>query len=479
MGERLIYLYFFFPHFPKHPMVRRLRHFSRQRLYFLSFLLLLLVVIAFKVRPDDPANTVKITGSNVDYAVVGKLNNEREKYRKMCNWNIPNTLSIVSRNRDLSNLETADLFQVELCESQSLEQKSSLEDAADVLLYVDDGFEDHTHCGIGCRFMRLDMALWFAYANRMSLHSIPNGRWEYTSAQVCPRRNHECYFQSLVSNPLQEWLLDERTMKMVNSFDAAKLKSNENMLSVNLWSRRSLDSFRNVHQFGSVWLRMSKLLSDKSGCWVAAQILYYLLKPNKMLETAILKEKERLNWNSSENRCIAVHVRHGWRSRFNSKIIMSDYIKSIQRFSKTKKILLITEDEEVIKDAESNFPEYQWLYTEYPRENKHDIGVAMSKGEVDSTAEALNALVNLFLSSECEYFVGRVNSTWFRLMIMLAYGKYGTMPPFDNLLEDWGHGGLRKWGFFGMCTLDELREEIATLKRTFPELVKMDISKIK
>ena len=95
-------------------------------------------------------------------------------------------------------------------------------------------------------------------------------------------------------------------------------------------------------------------------------------------------------------------------------------------------------------------PNQTFLYTEYPRENKHDIGVAMSKREVDSTAEALNALVNLFLSSECEYFVGRVNSTWFRLMIMLAYGKYGTMPPFDNLLEDWGRGGLRKW-FFLVC----------------------------
>ena len=98
---------------------------------------------------------------------------------------------------------------------------------------------------------------------------------------------------------------------------------------------------------------------------------------------------------------------------------MADYMESIQRFPKIKNILLITEDEEVIKDAESNFPHYQWHYTEYPRENKHDIGVAMSRGEIDSTGEALNALVNLFLSSECEYFVGRVNSTWFRLMIML------------------------------------------------------------
>ena len=64
-------------------------------------------------------------------------------------------------------------------------------------------------------------------------------------------------------------------------------------------------------------------------------------------------------------------------------------------------------------------------------------------------------------------------------MIMLAYGKYGQMPPFDNLREDWGHGGLRKCGFFGMCTLEELQKEVIDLKRKFPELVKMDPSKIK
>ncbi|CAL6334282.1 unnamed protein product [Bathycoccus prasinos] len=354
-----------------------------------------------------------------------------------------------------------------------------MEDGKSVLLFIDDGFEDRTHCGIGCRFMRLDMALWFSYANQKSLHSIPNGKWEYTSANVCPQRNHECYFQNLVSDPLQEWIQDERTKYMVSSFDAENLKYNEKLLNVDLWSRKSLDSFRKEHQFGTIWFQESEILSRKTGCWVGAQILYYLLKPNPTLQATILKEKERLQWTSNESSCIAVHVRHGWRSRFNSKIVMSDYMKSIKRFSKTKKVLLITEDEEVIKDAELNFPDYQWLYTDYPRENKHDIGVAMQKGEVDSTAEALNALVNLFLSSECEYFVGRVNSTWFRLMIMLAYGKYGTMPPFDNLLEDWGHGGLRKWGFFGMCTLDELRKEVNTLIYKFPELVKMDISKIK
>ena len=86
--------------------------------------------------------------------------------------------------------------------------------------------------------------------------------------------------------------------------------------------------------------------------------------------------------------------------------------------------------------------------------------------------------MNLFLSSECDFFVGRVNSTWYRLMIMLAYGKYGKMPPFDNLFEDWGHGGLRKWGFFGMCTLRELRDEVRILAENFPSLVQMDFLKI-
>lgn len=400
--------------------------------------------------------------------------------RKLCGWNTANSLSLLSNLKDLRHIESADLFHLLLCDSQTLKDSGFLESKREVLLFIDDGFEDRTHCGIGCRFMRMTMGMWYSYANDMTLHSIPHGGWEYTSAKSCTQRNHECYFQSIASNPLLEWIEDESTKEMIFKFDAPSLKQHENTLNVNLWSRQSLDAFRTTQKFGSIWLKdASGLLSDKSGCWVAAQILFYLLKPNIVLEKAISKEKERMSWDLRTKKCIAVHVRHGWRARFNVNVTMSDYMKSIGRFSSTKKILLITEDEEVIRDAEKNFPQYEWYYTNYPRGNTHDIGVAMIKGEVDPTAEALNALVNLFLSSECDFFVGQVNSTWFRLMIMLAYGKYGTMPPFDNLFEDWGHGGLRKWGFFGMCTLEELREEVVELKRNFPKLVKMDTTLIK
>ena len=85
----------------------------------------------------------------------------------------------------------------------------------------------------------------------------------------------------------------------------------------------------------------------------------------------------------SQSKCIA--VRTSWlESRLMLKYT-KDYRKSMRRFSSTKKILLITEDEGVIRDAEENFSQYDWYYTNYPRENKHDIGVAMAEGEVDPT----------------------------------------------------------------------------------------------
>ena len=399
--------------------------------------------------------------------------------RYLCAWQFPNTLSILTNSESTVALKKADNFQEMLCKSQTFVPVSLLGDFQEALIFVDDGSDDKTHCGIGCRFMRLDMAFWYAYSNHMSLHSLVRGDWEYTSAVDCPSRNHECYFQPIASAPIKEFVSDRRSVEMLLSYDSKKLKDNEQYLEARLWTRKSLDFLRKDFGFGIPALKEDLLLEKKTGCWLAAQILYFLLKPNTILENEVRKAKEKLNWNRDSGKCVAVHVRHGWRSRFSADLSMTEYVMSVRRLSHVKKILLITEDDKVISDALSNFPEYDWLYTEYPRENSHDIGIAMSEGKIDPTAEALNALVNLILSSECQYFVGQVNSTWYRLMIMLAYGKYGQMPPFDNIREDWGHGGLRKWGFFGMCTLEELQKEVAELKRRFPELVKMDPSKIK
>jgi hypothetical protein len=205
---------------------------------------------------------------------------------------------------------------------------------------------------------------------------------------------------------------------------------------------------------------------DKTGCWVAGQLLWYLLQPNKKLEERVDAEKKRLGW---KGRCIAVHVRNGWRAKLNAKLTIHDFMKPAKRMpqvsclryaSKTcvlhlvtalksshhlpsaqvENVLLMTEDQSIIDAAEREMPHYNWLYTNYSRSNAHDIGLEMSKGAINPEDEAINALVNLILSSECDFFIGRANSTWFRLIILFAYGRYGFMPPFENLMEDWGHG---------------------------------------
>ena len=398
--------------------------------------------------------------------------------RHVCSWNNPrNSLSRIHSIREGHNFELEDIFQESLCSLQTLRPSTILEGSNEPLVFIDDGFEDKTHCGIGCRFMRLDMALWFAYNNDMSLHNIPKGSWEYTSASSCPSRNHECYFEPLASDPLDFWILDAKSKELISSSNAEMLKNNEKRLSVQLWSRDNLDMFRSQHNFGADWFEEHKLFAGKSGCWFAAQNLYYLLKPNKMLEEEIKNVKLQLKWRDG-NRCIALHVRHGDRSKLNAHVKVSDYVAALKLLPSVRKVLLVTDDFRVIEVMKEKFPEYDWVYTNYPRNNTVNIGSAMRSGKLDPTKEALNALVNLMLASECEYFVGRANSTWYRLMIMLSYGKFGTMPPFVNVHEDWGHGGLRKWGFFGMCTLPELLKEVLNLKKKYPALIKMDPSKI-
>ena len=106
--------------------------------------------------------------------------------------------------------------------------------------------------------------------------------------------------------------------------------------SVFLFTRRSLDDFRATDKFGVRWipsilsrlLPMSTKRQTKTGCWVAGQLLYHILQPNEQLEEALRKEKQRLNW---PERCVALHVRHGWRARFNSHLKASDFMARVKR----------------------------------------------------------------------------------------------------------------------------------------------------
>ncbi|XRB17866.1 Fuct6p protein [Pseudoscourfieldia marina] len=445
-------------------------------------LFILVFLTFFSARSDTSVSEWSIAIEN-SKSVFAR---ETCKIRYTCTWRHPTSMLQVCGFFEESALFVSDVFQRYLCESQQSEGGETVDGPPfydRLMVFADDGQDDKTHCGIGCRFMRLTMAFWQALHDESMLVSAPKGSWTYTHVSECPSRNEECYFQPLSKDTTHTWNVDSvalDALQTTRTNSLGNLKTLFQSADMTLWTRSSLDAFRYQHNFGQSWLNELPNFTQtygKSGCWFAGQLLYFLLSPNKQMNERLLAEKRRLNWESSGRDCIAVHVRHGWRARFNARLTMKDFMKSIRRYQ-SRNVLLITEDQSVIDDAKQNFPEYNWMYTNYPRDNKHDIGIAMEKGEIDPTPEAINALLNLYLSSECRYHVGRVNSTWFRLMIMLAYGRYGTMPLFDNLQEDWGHGGVHKWGFFGMCTLREVRKEVAILKKQFPSVVSMDLSKI-
>ncbi|KAK3281328.1 hypothetical protein CYMTET_10876 [Cymbomonas tetramitiformis] len=369
------------------------------------------------------------------------------------------------------NLAAADAFQQRLCSLQFSHPSSQ------VMVLADDGSQDATHCGIGCRFLRQTAAFWVALNNNQRVLSPLRGEWTYTDASSCKERNNDCYFAPLSSAVQTFPTSSGGALNVLNSTASRLLPEHSTDLQrqgIQVFTRSSLDEFRGKQKFGIPWMTSFPETTNKSGCWVAGQLLFFLLQPNQHLENRLAAEKQRMGWSGN---CAAIHVRHGWRNRFNRNVSMESFLHRLRSLN-ISNILLITEDQAVIDEALTKFPAYRWLYTNYPRNNPHDIGVEMEKGKMDPTAEAYNALINLLLSSECDYFAGRTNSTWYRLMLLLSYGRYGYFPPWDNVGEDWGHGGLRKWGFFGLCTLGELRKEVSSLNLFLPNSLRLDINKI-
>mmetsp|Transcript_39065 Transcript_39065/g.124367 ORF Transcript_39065/g.124367 Transcript_39065/m.124367 type:complete len:395 (+) Transcript_39065:218-1402(+) len=328
----------------------------------------------------------------------------------------------------------------------------------DVVVFADDGQQDRTHCGLGCRWMRLVMALWYAVNSDRGLVSCSHGLWIYTSREHCPQRNEECYFLPF----------SNLSIGAFHNLTTTGLITSEHLLpsQIRIFTRRSLDDFRERYKFGNVWLG-NWGLKEEEGCYVASQILNFLLRPNLDVNKILIEEKRRMKWSRN---IAAIHVRHGWRAEANKMLNIDSYMVHVIKRG-YKRVLIITEDARVIEDARLKYPGIEFLFTDYPRDNIHDIGVAILRGQMDPTPEALNAITNLFLSVECSFFVGTLNSTWFKLMVMLSYGRNNILPPFVALDEKKALARQGRWGFFGMCTVDMMRKEIEKMKK------KMDFPK--
>lgn len=124
---------------------------------------------------------------------------------------------------------------------------------------------------------------------------------------------------------------------------------------------------------------------------------------------------------------------------------------------KVNNILLMTEDDAVVKDAKENYSQYNFYTTEIQPRKNDDINRLMAEGLLDPEKEIHNALVNLYLAADCKYFFGHLSSTWGKLVLLLSYGKYGCFQSHDLMGSTW----KSRWGF-SCCTASEFRREVFT-----------------
>ena len=87
-----------------------------------------------------------------------------------------------------------------------------------------------------------------------------------------------------------------------------------------------------------------------------------------------------------------------------------------------------------------------------------DIGEAVRAGRLDGGREAENALLNLLIAVDAEFFVGPLSSTWSRATLLLSQAKYGV--PMRFAATDRGCRESWHWGF-GSCSWAAFRADSA------------------
>mmetsp|Transcript_16112 Transcript_16112/g.55021 ORF Transcript_16112/g.55021 Transcript_16112/m.55021 type:complete len:237 (-) Transcript_16112:8-718(-) len=177
-------------------------------------------------------------------------------------------------------------------------------------------------------------------------------------------------------------------------------------------------------------------------CRQSALALAYLLRPNARLRGLVGAHPK------PPAPFLAMHVRHGDKGserKGQAPLGLGAYVELARaRFPGVRYVWLMTEDPAVIAETEdAAFEGLTFFYTRTTRTNAAERGLS----PLQVWAVSLNSLLNLFISVEAHGFVGKDDSTWFRLVVMLAYGTHDRVPRVANL------GGSAFWtkGGFGSC----------------------------
>ncbi len=113
----------------------------------------------------------------------------------------------------------------------------------------------------------------------------------------------------------------------------------------------------------------------------------------------------------------SIHVRHGDKHSEMKLLGLGDYIHRILPIMYVfgiRNIFLSTEDQVVIESATHDYSMFHWFFTPPGDQRKNPDFKTLRNG--NRTANLLYSLLNLFLASSCDVFVGTRMSNWNRLI---------------------------------------------------------------
>eukprot|EP01001_Neometanema_parovale_P009387 NODE_562_length_2319_cov_114.519581_g534_i0.p1 GENE.NODE_562_length_2319_cov_114.519581_g534_i0~~NODE_562_length_2319_cov_114.519581_g534_i0.p1 ORF type:complete len:700 (-),score=69.86 NODE_562_length_2319_cov_114.519581_g534_i0:135-2234(-) len=257
--------------------------------------------------------------------------------------------------------------------------------------------------GIGAAIHLAASAAWEAIAaDRLLLFERP---WHYGMDESCAVKGPECYFLPITNC----------TRSMYNAKDVMYVKRPDELI-------RSVASQRRHGQW-----------TNKPRAWLMAQLVAYLMRPNKITSQYLVRERKALlpEGITRLRPMVSVHVRHGDKFLENAPVPFPTFVKAAEEvrmrvLPDARDMWLSTEDPDVVASANA-LTRWDVHYTNFPRVvgGVGPVQLAMRFGRRRMT---LHSLLNLWMAAEGDAFVGSLSSNWCRLIHELrgVWGKART-----------------------------------------------------
>jgi len=240
--------------------------------------------------------------------------------------------------------------------------------------------------------------------------------------------------------------------------------------------RLAWDSFREAQSqmgWGALQTFLPRQFTHRGRLWYRSNLLHFLIQPSIEVAAHVRSVRRELGLEnvlsnaSSSFGCVAMHVRRGDKRKDHisqqryeemteqspKKIAMDSiplkmYVDAAKEIALANfnprsrlRVLLVTEDRNVLNELTQNYPEIIWLFTMGHQRQEDDSKIAdrIASGITSGHAEMMIALINLFISvHDCDAFVGTFSSNWSRLMFeLMTARRNGVAPPHRSLDKAW------------------------------------------